>query len=452
VNDAKSYLKNVSFKFASGAIGFILSTASGIIVARVLGAEGNGTVALLILIPTMIASFSNLGINNANGYLAGARKHTPQALVGNSLSLAMTISLLTGIVYWIAMPLSMKFFFNNNIVSRSMLTLTFLIVPLSLLEMYLNGILLGLERIVQLSIVSIVRFSSLLALNVVLVLMLKLGVLGALCAAVATPGICVAMYSFFLRNDARMRPGFDMRALKDSLIFGIQAHLGTILNFFSRRLDVFIVNFFTGVTNVGLYAVASSLAELLWYFPNAFGFVLFPKIASSDPETAKQFTPKIARLSALVTMVAAGGLFLVSRPMIRFLYTKEFLPSLQPLWILLPGAVSVSYSQIFFNDLGGRGKPYYGTAASLVSLIVTLGGDILLIPRFGITGAAVASSLANITNAAVAIYAYLRVSGNKLTDVLLITQKGDIRAGLSIGREMVMSLRQTLRAWGTFGG
>ena len=133
MSDTRSYLRNVSLKFASGALGFVLSSASGIIVARTLGAGGNGTVALLVLIPTMIASFSSLGVNNANGYLAGARKHTPQALVGNSLSLAMTISLLTGIVYWIAMPLSMKFFFNNNIVSRSMLTLTFLIVPLSLL-------------------------------------------------------------------------------------------------------------------------------------------------------------------------------------------------------------------------------------------------------------------------------------------------------------------------------
>jgi len=294
--------------------------------------------------------------------------------------------------------------------------------------------------------VSIVRFSSLLVLNVVLVLILKLGVLGALCAAVATPGICVVMYSFFLKSDAKIWPGFDMRALKDSLVFGVQAHLGTILQFFNHRLDVFIVNFFAGATSVGLYAVAVSLTELLWFLPNAFGFVLFPKTASSSPETAKRFTPKVARLSALITAVAAGGLFLVSRPVITFLYTEEFLPSLYPLWILLPGAVSISYSQIIFNDLGGRGKPYYGTLASLVSLFVTLGGDIVLIPRFGIIGAAVASSLAYITNAMVAVCAYLKVSGNNLTDIIMI-QPGDVRAGLDAGREIVTRLKRSLRTW-----
>jgi len=92
----------------------------------------------------MIASLRSLGVKNANGYLAGARKHTPQALVGNSLSLSITISLLTGIAYWVAMPLSIKFLSDSDI-SRYTLILAFLIVPLSLLEMYLNGILLGLE-------------------------------------------------------------------------------------------------------------------------------------------------------------------------------------------------------------------------------------------------------------------------------------------------------------------
>jgi O-antigen/teichoic acid export membrane protein len=367
-------------------------------------------------------------------------------MVGNSLSFAMTLSLLTGAGYWIAMPLWMRFLSESN-VSRSMLALAFLIAPLSLLEMYLSGILLGLERIAQLSIVSIVRFSSLLVLNVVLVLVLKLGVLGALCAAVSTIGICVAMCSFFLKSDARIRPGLDRGALEDALAFGVQAHLGTILYFLNLRLGVFIVNFLAGATEVGLYAVATSLVELLWFLPNAFGFVLFPKTASSDPETAKRFTPRVARLSLVITALAAAGLFLVSKPLITLFYTDEFLPALHPLWILLPGAITVSYSQIFFNDLGGRGKPIYGTFASLASLLMTLGGGILLIPRFGITGAAVALSLSYITNAAVAIYAYIRISGNRLTDVLLI-QKGDTEAILSIGYETLMAIRQSLCAWG----
>jgi O-antigen/teichoic acid export membrane protein len=200
-----------------------------------------------------------------------------------------------------------------------------------------------------------------------------------------------------------------------------------------------------GVTSVGYYVVAASVAELIWYLPNAFGFVLFPKTASSDPEEARRFTPKVARLSVFITAVAAFGLFLVSRVLITVLYTEEYLPSLYPLWILLPGAVVLSYSKVLFADLGGRGKPYYGTFASLISLGVTLGLDLLLIPRWGIVGAALASSLAYATNATAALVFYTRLTSNKLSDVLLI-QKSDIDSSISAGREMVLTISHALRA------
>ena len=439
------YVKNVSLKFMSGAVAFLMSFASGVIVARVLGAEGNGTVALLILIPTMIAFFGSLGIDKANGYLTGAKKYTPQVLLGNSIFLSVTITLLIGIAFWWAMPFTLKLLPANGI-SRPMLYLAFLIVPFSLFEMYFQGILWGLGRILQLSIVSIIRFASMLILIIILVWILRLGIGGAILAAIATPAICVVIYAFFLRDVVtRLRFGYDKRSLKASFIFGLPAHLGNVMHFLNWRLDLLIVNYFVGVKQVGFYVVAASLAEVLWYLPDAFGFVLFPKTASSEPETARQFTPKVVRLSTFITAVAAVGLFLFSKLVITVLYTEEFMPSLYPLWILLPGVVALSYSKVIFSDLGGRGKPYYGTYASLFSLFVTLGLDLLLIPRWGIIGAAVVSSLAYTTNAVVAVVFYLRLTGNKLTDVLLV-RRSDIEAGLNVGREIVLAIGQALHA------
>lgn len=444
MNSSKSYLKNVSLKFASGMIGFVLSTASGIVVARTLGAEGSGTATLLLLIPNTIAWFANLGVGRANSYLVGAKKYTPQTLVGNSLSLMTIITLLTGMAYWLVMPLSIRFLSAGNI-NASMLTWAFFVIPLALLEMYLGGLLLGLERIAQLALVTVARFSSLLVLNVALVLILRFGVWGVLFSAIAAPGICVAIYAYFLRNEVKMRPAFSLRALKAALAFGLQGHVGNILHFLNLRLDVFIVNFFAGVRSVGLYAVATALAELLPYFSAAFSFVLFPKTASSDPETASRFTPGVVRLSTFITIVAAIGMFLVGRPLIVLFYSEKFLPALHPLWILLPGMVSLGYAGVIYSDLGGRGKPYYSTYGAVVSLFVTVGLGCLLIPRWDIVGAALASSVAYTTNAALAVYFYLRETGAEPADLLLI-RKGDIKAGLNAGHEMALSLNQAFRA------
>lgn len=438
-----NYLKNVSLKLSSGIVSFVMNYAVGIITARALGAEGYGMVTVLVLIPTMIAMFGNLGVDKANGYLAGAHKHTVQTLLNNSALLTITISLLVGIAYWAFMPLTIKLVSTGS-ASKPLLGLVFVAVPFGLLEMYLQGILWGQERIAQLSLVSIVRFFSLLVLNVMLVLVFGLGVLGAVLAAIATPGICAALYLILLRKDVRVEFGWGRNALKDALVFGIQAHLGNVLSFLGSRLDVFIINLFVGVTEVGYYAVAVSLAEMLLHVPMAFAFVLFPKTAASDPETAKRFTPKVARLTGFATLAIAVGLFLASKFLITVLYGEEFAPALYPLWILLPGMVCVGYSQVIFSDLGGRGKPYYGTLAASFALLVTIGIDLLLIPRWGILGAAIASSLSSLTNATVAIIVYMRLTENKLIDVLLI-QRRDITTSLQTGREMVLAISQSLR-------
>jgi Na+-driven multidrug efflux pump len=75
---------------------------------------------------------------------------------------------------------------------------------------------------------------------------------------------------------------------------------------------------------------------------------------------------------------------------------------------------------------------------------VTLGLDFLLIPRWGIIGAATASSLAYTTNAVVALTVYLRLTDHRLRDVLLV-QRSDIEATFKAGREVVLKLSQALR-------
>jgi stage V sporulation protein B len=445
MNNSTLYLKNVSLKFVSGGIGFLLSTASGMIVACALGAEGNGTAALLLLIPNMIAWVTNLGVGRANSYLVGGRKHPLQTLVGNSLSLVLIISLLVGPAYWMAMPISLRFLSDSSI-SRPMLALAFLGVPLALIETYLEGLLLGLERIAQLSLVTIIRFSSLLALNTVLVLVFRLDVWGVLLSAIATFGICSTIYAFFLKGEARMQLSLSLKALKAALVFGLQGHVGNVLHFLNLRLDVFIVSFLAGARSVGIYVVAIALAELLTYFPASFSFVLFSWTASSDHETASRFTPRVVRLSTLITIVAAVGMFLVSRPLITLFYAEEYLPALYPLWILLPGVVSLGYAGVIYSDLGGRGRPDYSTYGALVSLLVTVGLDLWLIPRWNIIGAALASSAAYTANAAMAACFYLRLTGIEPANLLLI-RKGDIKAGFDAGHEMALSLSEAFRAW-----
>ena len=113
---------------------------------------------------------------------------------------------------------------------------------------------------------------------------------------------------------------------------------------------------------------------------------------------------------------------IVGFPLI-LLYGKRFIPAIGPLLALLPGIVILSVGKVLASDLSGRGKPQYGAVGAVASLVVTVILDFLLIPRMGITGAGVASSLSYAVNTLVLLFYYVRLSGNSASSVLLIRQQ-----------------------------
>jgi O-antigen/teichoic acid export membrane protein len=80
-------------------------------------------------------------------------------------------------------------------------------------------------------------------------------------------------------------------------------------------------------------------------------------------------------------------------------FGERFRPSVAIVWLLLPGTVALSLGRVAASDLSGRGKSGYSSVFSVNALVVTVVLDLLLIPRIGINGAAIASSVAYSTNA-----------------------------------------------------
>jgi O-antigen/teichoic acid export membrane protein len=228
-----------------------------------------------------------------------------------------------------------------------------------------------------------------------------------------------------LSKDISVRPILNPGLLKESVSLGFRAYLGNVVQFFNYRLDMFVVNYFVGVTNVGLYSIAVTGAELLWYIPQAVATILFPKTAATGAEEAKVFTPKVCRNTFLITLMAALGLSVVSKPLLIVIYGEAYAPSLIPLWLLMPGVVALSINKILCGDLAGRGLLQYGAYSSAISLVATVVCDLLLIPRWGIAGAAVASSISYCIATLVVLFFYVRISGNGLA-VVLIPRKEDV--------------------------
>jgi O-antigen/teichoic acid export membrane protein len=387
-----------------------LSIAVAAIIARWLGPEGKGMLALALLVPGMLGLFLSGGINVANVYFAGSKRLDVPALSANSVGLTILITI-PG--FAIVLGLTSVGWLEAVVpgVPTWIVLLAMLGFPTNLLNGFFSTILQGLQRIEMVNLINLVQRIITLSLTILLVIVWKLSLLGALVAVLASWALSLIVSCMALRRHGGvLTPKWSYSVLRTTLSFGLRGHIGNVLQFFNYRLDMFIVNFFLGPAGVGIYTVTVRLAELLWYLPNAVGFVIFPKAAASEPEEMNVFTPRVFRITLGLTALGALGLGVIGRPVINFVFSSAFIGAYMPLLVLLPGVVLLGGSKVLTNEIAGRGYPHYNSLNAALALVVTVVLDLVLIPRYGVLGAALASSTAYAMVLFTAIAFYLTVS------------------------------------------
>lgn len=388
----------------------MLTVANAAIIARWLGPDGKGAYTLATLMPFMLALFLSGGIGLANVYFAGSQRIDVARLTANTLAYALLATAAAALIV-AALILSGALARWMPGVPMQVVILASFWLPLSLLNSLLLNILQGLRRIREVNFANLTQALVTLAATGIFVIMLGWGLVGAVVATWLGAAAALAMAVRYLRREgASFRPRWDAAVLRPTISYGLRGHIGSIFQFLNYRLDTFIVNGFLGTSGVGFYGSAVSLGELLWQFPNAVGFVIFPKSSASRPEEMNRFTPRVLKLTLGILVLGAVVLALAGPFLIELLYGPAFAPSYPPLLALLPGVVLMGGSKILANEMAGRGYLQYNSICAGLSLVLTIILDLTLIPRFGAVGAAAASSLAYAAYFVLALWFYLRVS------------------------------------------
>jgi O-antigen/teichoic acid export membrane protein len=176
--------------------------------------------------------------------------------------------------------------------------------------------------------------------------------------------------------------------------YALSAYLAGSQQFLIKRLDVLLVSFFFDIRAVGLYSVAYAVAELLLLLPQRLGSLYLPRVAAQ--RLAAGNAAEVALSSSVVSVgavIAAAVVSFLAPPAIRLLYGPAFVPSIVPLLLLLPGVCALSPAHLHNAYLCGSGKVSTTAVLSAVALGLNLILNLMLIPRYGISGAAIASSL-----------------------------------------------------------
>jgi len=406
----RSFTRDVASTFSIQSLALCIGIANAIILARCLGPQNKGIVAMALLVPNMLILFLSAGMNLACVYYVGSEKMDVATVSSHCVaySLAVSVFCVVGVIPMVATGVLNRLLPG---LPPGLLLLSSLVIPLGLLHILFSGILQGLRHIPTLNVITFVQSVLLVSFDFVLLVWFRAGAAGAILAHLAsiTLAVCVLGVCLF-RQGAVFVPRWKGSVLRPMVAYGLRGHIGNLLHFFNYRLDMFVVNYYLTPGDVGIYTISVRLAELLWMFPRSAAFVIFPKAAATNPEAMNTFTPKVFRLVIGLSILCAAGLVVVGRPLISLFFSRAFVDAYLPMVALLPGTALLGSTKILTSDIAGRGYPQFHSISAGCALVLTIVLDFWFIPRHGVLGASVASSIAYGAVAALSVCFYAKIS------------------------------------------
>lgn len=396
----------------------VFGFATGIITARILGPHDRGLFTLLITLPQTLVTFAKMGVAQANVYYV-RRAQVPVATVAsNSLVLSFIVSLLLFAVcyffgHWIIDP------FTDG-APWSYVWLALVLIPALLIESYFMAILQAVEAFRAYNLQSVIK-AILSFVGIATALLLLHGKLWA--ALMSQVSVLTACNLWLLIQCYRVAP-FGLRwspeVGRGTLSFGAKSYVQTLAAHLHYRIDLYLIALLLTPEQVAFYSIAVNMTNPILQIPDAIGTVIFPKLAGSSDEAAHHRTAVTCRHTLFATLVAAIVYAGVGSQLMVLFYGSRYAPAIPPMFMMLPGIIMISLYQILSRNFTSRNRQQINIVAAGVALVVNASSNLLLIPRFGIVGAALSTAISYSLAAGILLTVFVRESGSRVRDTVLV--------------------------------
>ncbi len=414
----KSLNKFAVSTFASTVMRFGLRLVKNVVFTRLLGPFDRGVYGLITTIPRLITIIGDLGYGLGSIYLVSKKKCDIQKVLSNTILFAAVLGLvLMGICYGV---LSFEKILKDDVrVIKPFMWIVLLTLPFFLLETKMSNLLIGLKKIHDLNF-----FNTLFSgLPVVLMVFLWLITGRALQAALWAWALSIVIVS--IGEMWRISPGsifplkFSWTYLKDSLFYGARSYVSTISNEFVRHVDIILVASMLGAEALGYYTTCVAISEILLTLPDAISLPFLPIRLEMEQKHAKGFSPFVIRNLLFLMLLACIVTAVFGKWIIILLFGREFLPSYQAILFLLPGILSLSIYNLIKVDIYSHDRPGFVSWIAILALVINVGLNLILIPRLGINGAALSSTVAYSFSTICLLVYLIRLTHSSYRDILL---------------------------------
>lgn len=261
-----------------------------------------------------------------------------------------------------------------------------------------TGYFNGLKRFVTQAGLDI-TYSTLKLIFIVLLVWLGFGVGGGI-GGFALAAACVLAISAFLARGSGSRG--DVRA-RDLVRFQALLLLSTLVFNLLQKVDIILIKSLSSPDsvaasiNAGYYGAAINLANLTYQFVVSATFIIFPLVSQAtfadDLAKTRSYISTTLRYTLIVMALVATLMSANSGEILRVIYPDSFQAGGGALSIVAYGMLLFGTIFILTTIISASGRPAISLIVGLCSLLTNVALTALLVPRFGIVGAAIGTTL-----------------------------------------------------------
>lgn len=178
--------------------------------------------------------------------------------------------------------------------------------------------------------------------------------------------------------------------------FGFLSMLVSLLNLSLFKVDVITIKYFLQSAEVGYYNAALQTAEFVYLIPMSIQIVMLHGTSAlwcEGVEKISKITSRIMKYTILSTLILLIGIFVLGKSFLSIYFGREFICSNISLLILLPGVLGFSMARVIWPVVQSKGELKLVLIPTVIASILNIFLNIILIPRIGIAGAAIATSI-----------------------------------------------------------
>lgn len=370
------------------------------------GSEGKGSISIVIANAAIVGFFSNIFAGSTISYFASKYK-TEKVLL-----YAYLWSIIVGITISIV--------FSFYIQGEYLFYLIGISVFSSLLSANIN-LFVGRKNIHMFNLYTILQQAIHILFIVALIYFLKItAVTTFFIAQISCYGLLFLISSFQLLSKCDFSDiGFSKIVLKDMFEYGWKSQLSAFIQFLNYRLSFYFLEYFEGIAYVGIFSIGVTFSEAIWTLSRSIAVILYSDIINNkNAENAVEKTRASLKITFLITLVFVIGVLIVPSQIYVIIFGKDFYQTKEIILLLSPGIMAIAVSNIigyYFSAINSLGIL---NIKSLAGLFITIAFSFYAIPRWGIYGACIVTTISYCFSSGILFWKFYQITEFRIKDYL----------------------------------